>query len=215
MHCEINCVCLSAGNQRAGNQRSLLSCQATTVRQVVGESEQDGVTWMATQEEPEKKRGDAQDDDEARSSREASDGEVDEVDVDEEEDENDDDDEEEEDEEEEDEEEEDGDEDGEAADDREAADGDEAEPSVLTQASEKEATTKPSPPKRRTRARAAVADAEVQQHHTASQPTLAAHGHVWAVNCRSALAKGQRKDWAGSKEHKEAGSSSAGTGGRA
>ena len=74
----------------------------------------------------------------------------------------------------------------------EAADGDEEDPSVLTQASEKGATTNPSPPppKRITRrdAKDAASEVPLSHYHTASQPTLAAHGELWAQNCRSASA---------------------------
>ena len=57
------------------------------------------------------------------------------------------------------------------------------------------ATTNLSPSaKRTTRQRAAGAAAEaasevpLSHYHTASQPTLAAHGELWAQNCRSASA---------------------------
>ena len=109
---------------------------------------------------------------------------------------------EEEDEDEDEEEEDDGDEaeDGDEDEDGDKGEGgsDGSDPSVLTQESEKRATKQSTPAKRTTqRAAGAPAEAEVPLSHTASQPTLAAHGHVWAASCCSALAlKRARKDQA-------------------
>ena len=164
--------------------------QATSVEaEATSAAEGEVDEWMVTQEEkPEKKKKEASDGEEEGSAADDADEAESAVDdADEEEDEDDD----EEDEEEEDEEEDE--EDGEAADadDREAADGEE-DPSVLTQASEKGATTNPSPPppKRITRrdAKDAASEVPLSHYHTASQPTLAAHGPLWAQNCRSASA---------------------------
>ena len=171
--------------------------QATSVEaEATNTAEEEEVDeWGLTQEEkPEKKKEEASDGEEAGSAADDADEAGSTVDgADEEEDEDDDDDEEDEEEEEEEEDEEEDEEDGEAADadDREAADGEE-DPSVLTQASEKGATTNPSPPppKRITRrdAKDAASEVPLSHYHTASQPTLAAHGALWAQNCRSASA---------------------------
>ena len=168
--------------------------QATSVEaEATNTAEEEEVDeWGLTQEEkPEKKKEASDGEEEGSAADDADEAESAVDDADEEEDEDDDEEDEEEEEEEEDEEEDE--EDGEAADadDREAADGEE-DPSVLTQASEKGATTNPSPPppKRITRrdAKDAASEVPLSHYHTASQSTLAAHGELWAQNCRSASA---------------------------
>ena len=169
--------------------------QATSVEaEATSAAEGEVDEWGVTQEEKLKKKKEASDgEEEGSAADDADEVEIAVDDADEEEDEDDDDDEEDEEEEEDEEDEEEDEEDGEAADadDREAADGEE-DPSVLTQASEKGATTNPSPPppKRITRrdAKDAASEVPLSHYHTASQPTLAAHGELWAQNCRSASA---------------------------
>ena len=170
--------------------------QATSVEaEATSAAEGEVDKWMVTQEEkPEKKKKEASDGEEAGSAADDADEAGSTVDdADEEEDEDDDDDEEDEEEEEEDEEdeeedEEDGDEDCDAA---KGDDEEEQEPSVLTQEGERAATNpSPPPPKRITRrdAKDAASEVPLSHYHTASQPTLAAHGELWAQNCRSASA---------------------------
>ena len=189
--------CLQAPSAAASPAKRTGSSPAKpkTKRQVVGDEQDDG-SWMATQEE---EKGDAREDGDAQSSREASVDADDQKNGDDEEVDEEDDEEEEEDDEEEEEDDEADEDDGD-----EAEDGDEGEgggdgggPSVPMQGSEKRATTQSPPAKRRTRAAGAAAEAEVSLTHTASQPTLAAHGPQWAASCRSALAlKRARKDQA-------------------
>ena len=171
--------------------------QATSVEaEATNTAEEEEVDeWGLTQEEkPEKKKEASDGEEEGSAADDADEAESAVDDADEEEDEDDDDDEEDEEEEEEDkeedkeEDEEDGDEDGDAA---EGDDEEEQEPSVLTQEGEWAATNpSPPPPKRITRrdAKDAASEVPLSHYHTASQPTLAAHGPLWAQNCRSASA---------------------------
>ena len=167
--------------------------QATSVEaEATNTAEEEEVDeWGLTQEEkPEKKKEASDGEEEGSAADDADEAESAVDDADEEEDEDDDDDEEDEEEEEEDkeEDEEDGDEDGDAA---EGDDEEEQEPSVLTQEGERAATNpSPPPPKRITRrdAKDAASEVPLSHYHTASQPTLAAHGPLWAQNCRSASA---------------------------
>ena len=167
--------------------------QATSVEaEATSAAEGEVDEWGVTQEEKPEKKKEASDGEEAGSAADDADEAGSTVDdADEEEDEDDDDDEEDEEEEEEEDEEEDeedGDEDGDAA---EGDDEEEQEPSVLTQEGERAATNpSPPPPKRITRrdAKDAASEVPLSHYHTASQPTLAAHGELWAQNCRSASA---------------------------
>ena len=97
-----------------------------------------------------------------------------------------------------------------AADGDKGADGsDGRDPSVLMQESEVHVTNLS--PRGRRKAHSwdvgPAAKAEVSLSHTASQPTLAAHGPQWAASCRSALAlkqarTDQAKTWQAARKRK-------------